>query len=164
MTTTPTTRVPMRLSAPPLSHDAPLIARDLQPLVNPILLTAFHDIHDHAHAQLPNEAIGIISISGRVYRLTNIHAYPLHYSFAPRLYVQLAHSDLLKANDPASITYHTHPRGPATPSADDEATFRERHPNIFAIYSYPTRILTAYTYDAETSQVVQVGQVRKVPA
>ena len=86
----------------------------------------------HARAELPNEACGLLSGSIRdgtaaaFHPARNTDASPLRYTLHPEDLVRITF-DLEAAGRDLVAIFHSHPRGPAVPSATDvrEAMYPE---------------------------------------
>jgi proteasome lid subunit RPN8/RPN11 len=88
----------------------------------------------HAHAELPNEACGLLAgdlISGRATRYLparNGHASPYRYDVHPEDLVRITF-EIEAAGEELVAVFHSHPRTPAVPSATDvrDATYNVVH-------------------------------------
>ena len=90
-------------------------------------LTMAEELMEHARAELPNEACGLLSGSAATGRATafhparNVEASPLRYNVHPEDLVRLIFAIEDAAEDLVAI-FHSHTRSAAVPSATDRRT------------------------------------------
>jgi proteasome lid subunit RPN8/RPN11 len=91
----------------------------------------------HARRELPNESCALLggdSAIGRVrtaYPARNVLASPYRYEVDPRDLVRIVHAIERRGDDLVAI-FHSHPAGPAVPSATDVREARFRVPHLLA--------------------------------
>ena len=92
----------------------------------------------HVRAGLPNEACGLLgglnSRVCKVYPVENVDHSPVHYTMHPTIQVRTMVAIEEVGWELLSI-YHSHPNGPATPSATDVA--RAYYPEVVYIILSP---------------------------
>ncbi|MCJ7726226.1 MAG: M67 family metallopeptidase [Acidimicrobiia bacterium] len=88
-------------------------------------LPVYEAIVEHSRSALPDEACGLIATGpdGRAtmaYCLTNIDASPVAYTLDPADHIRTLH-DAERRGWHLAAVFHSHPTGPAVPSATDVA-------------------------------------------
>ena len=120
----------------------------------------------HAHAELPNEACGILSgsladgVATAFHPARNVEASPLRYSVHPDDLVRIVFS-IEDAGEDLVAIFHSHTRSPAVPSATDRRA--AMYPDAFYVLATladpaapPQRVLRAWR--------IHGGQAFEVPA
>ena len=77
---------------------------------------------DHAQGELPNECCGVLigqpGVFERVIPVTSIHPSPDSYFMTPEEQIEIF-TELGKSGESLLGIYHSHPKGPASPSGMD---------------------------------------------
>jgi proteasome lid subunit RPN8/RPN11 len=99
-----------------------------------IPISLYREIVDHAREGLPLEVCGILAgLDGRisaVYRISNIDRSSEHFTMDPREHAEIMESLQARGLEMTAF-YHSHPKGPQCPSAEDiRLAF---YPDVFTV-------------------------------
>jgi len=117
-------------------------------------------IWDHARRQLPSECVGVLGADGEgalvaVYPLANVAARPERCYVADPAELLRALKAMRRADLTLGAIYHSHPRGPATPSATDLSL--AEYPVPYLIADVEGHVLRAYLLPQNQEVPIEVG-------
>ena len=113
---------------------------------------------EHAKACLPNECCGYItgvdSQLKTLYKMTNVDASPVHFSFDPKEQFQVV-KESRKNGEVPIVVYHSHPESPARLSNEDLRLLTD--PNmVYVIVSLETENIELKGYHIIDSVITEV--------
>lgn len=128
-----------------------------------MMISLSSDIADqiiaHAKEELPNECCGYITGNGTecltVYKMTNVDASPVHFSFDPKEQFNVVKS-ARKNNEVPLVVYHSHPESEPVMSNEDLRLLND--PNmvyvIISLESSEPKIKAYRVIDKQVNEVV----------
>lgn len=127
----------------------------------------FERIVEHARAELPNEACGLIAgrvdgevkVVEKVYFLTNIDQSNEHFSLDPK--EQLAAVKDMRANGLAPLgNWHSHPESPSRPSEEDKRlAYDSKASYMILSLMEKTPVLNSFKIEGESAEKEQLELV-----
>lgn len=127
----------------------------------------FERIVEHARAELPNEACGLIAgrvdgevkIVEKVYFLTNVDQSNEHFSLDPK--EQLAAVKDMRANGLAPLgNWHSHPESPSRPSEEDKRLAYDSTASYMILsLMEKTPVLNSFKIEGESAEKEQLELV-----
>ncbi|MCI7759954.1 MAG: M67 family metallopeptidase [[Eubacterium] saphenum] len=127
----------------------------------------FERIVEHARAELPNEACGLIAgrvdgevkVVEKVYFLTNVDQSNEHFSLDPK--EQLAAVKDMRANGLAPLgNWHSHPESPSRPSEEDKRlAYDSKASYMILSLMEKTPVLNSFKIEGESAEKEQLELV-----
>lgn len=128
----------------------------------------FERIVEHAKAELPNEACGLIAgrvdgevkVVEKVYFLTNVDQSNEHFSLDPK--EQLAAVKDMRANGLAPLgNWHSHPESPSRPSEEDKRLAYDSKASymILSLMDREAPVLNSFKIEGESAEKEQLELV-----
>lgn len=127
----------------------------------------FERIVEHARAELPNEACGLIAgrvdgevkVVEKVYFLTNVDQSNEHFSLDPK--EQLAAVKDMRANGLAPLgNWHSHPESPSRPSEEDKRLAYDSTASYMILsLMEKTPVLNSFKIEGESAEKEQLELV-----
>lgn len=128
----------------------------------------FERIVEHARAELPNEACGLIAgrvdgevkVVEKVYFLTNVDQSNEHFSLDPK--EQLAAVKDMRANGLAPLgNWHSHPESPSRPSEEDKRLAYDSKASymILSLMDREAPVLNSFKIEGESAEKEQLELV-----